>query len=89
MTTRRDADFQELLKEVSTIQRTPVEDLLLRVVGMACAETAPAALRKDELLETIPAAHRFFSILSPTTHPAHRGPWRGVALALAFSPGAR
>jgi ornithine lipid ester-linked acyl 2-hydroxylase len=81
--THRDAmpSFQEIMKEVSTIQQDDQwKTFFLRGVGMDCAENARRCPKTMKLLETIPGCTTgFFSILSPHKHiPAHRGPWAGV-----------
>jgi len=73
--------FQDILKEVSTIQSdNDWKTFFLAGIGMDCTENAkrcPATMRLLGKIAGMKTA--FFSILSPHKHiPAHRGAFNGV-----------
>jgi beta-hydroxylase len=73
--------FQEILKEVSTIQTDHNwKTYWLAGIGMDCSENAKRCPETMRLLSKIPGMKTaFFSILSPHKHiPAHRGAYNGV-----------
>ena len=73
--------FQDILKEVSTIQTdNDWKTFFLAGIGMDCAENAQRCPETMRLLGRIPGMKTaFFSILSPHKHiPAHRGAYNGV-----------
>lgn len=73
--------FQEILKEVSTIQTdNDWKTFFLAGIGMDCAANAERCPETMRLLGKIPGMKTgFFSILSPRKHiPAHRGAFNGV-----------
>jgi beta-hydroxylase len=73
--------FQDILKEVSTIQTdNDWKTFFLAGIGMDCAENARRCPETMRLLGKIPGMKTaFFSILSPHKHiPAHRGAYNGV-----------
>jgi len=73
--------FQEILKEVATIQTdNDWKTFFLAGIGMDCAENAHRCPETSRLLGKIPGMKTaFFSILSPHKHiPAHRGAYNGV-----------
>jgi beta-hydroxylase len=73
--------FQEILKEVSTIQADDQwKTYFLAGIGMDCAENARRCPETMRLLGRIPGMKTaFFSILSPHKHiPAHRGAFNGL-----------
>ena len=73
--------FQEILKEVSTIQTdNDWKTFFLAGIGMDCGENARRCPETMRLLGKIPGMKTaFFSILSPHKHiPAHRGAYNGV-----------
>jgi beta-hydroxylase len=73
--------FQEILKEVSTIQTdNDWKTFFLAGIGMDCAENAKRCPETMRLLGKIPGMKTaFFSILSPHKHiPAHRGAFNGI-----------
>jgi aspartyl/asparaginyl beta-hydroxylase (cupin superfamily) len=73
--------FQEILKEVSTIQTDhDWKTFFLAGIGMDCAENAKRCPETMRLLGKIPGMKTaFFSILSPHKHiPAHRGAFNGI-----------
>lgn len=73
--------FQEIVKEVGTIQQDDQwKTFFLKGVGMDCEENARRCPETMKLLAKIPGCTTaFFSILSPRKHiPHHRGPWAGV-----------
>jgi beta-hydroxylase len=73
--------FQDILKEVSTIQTdNDWKTFFLAGIGMDCSENAKRCPETMRLLGKIPGMKTaFFSILSPHKHiPAHRGAYNGV-----------
>ena len=73
--------FQDILKEVSTIQTdNDWKTFFLAGIGMDCSENARRCPETMRLLGRIPGMKTaFFSILSPRKHiPAHRGAYNGV-----------
>jgi beta-hydroxylase len=73
--------FQDILKEVSTIQTdNDWKTFFLAGIGMDCGENARRCPETMRLLGKIPGMKTaFFSILSPHKHiPAHRGAYNGV-----------
>lgn len=79
----RDAmpSFQEILKEVSTIQTdNDWKTFFLAGIGMDCTANAQRCPETMRLLGRIPGMKTaFFSILSPHKHiPAHRGAFNGI-----------
>src|SRR6266542_928023 len=73
--------FQDILKEVSTIQTdNDWKTFFLTGIGMDCSENAKRCPETMRLLGRIPGMKTaFFSILSPHKHiPAHRGAYNGV-----------
>jgi aspartyl/asparaginyl beta-hydroxylase (cupin superfamily) len=73
--------FQEILKEVSTIQTDDNwKTYWLAGIGMDCSENASRCPETMRLLNKIPGMKTaFFSILSPHKHiPAHRGAYNGI-----------
>ena len=73
--------FQEILKEVSTIQTdNDWKTFFLAGIGMDCGENAARCPETMRLLGKIPGMKTaFFSILSPHKHiPAHRGAYNGI-----------
>lgn len=73
--------FQDILKEVSTIQTdNDWKTFFLAGIGMDCRENAQRCPETMRLLGKIPGMKTaFFSILSPHKHiPAHRGAYNGV-----------
>ena len=73
--------FQDILKEVSTIQTdNDWKTFFLAGIGMDCAANAQRCPETMRLLGKIPGLKTaFFSILSPHKHiPAHRGAYNGV-----------
>ena len=73
--------FQEILKEVSTIQTdNDWKTFFLAGIGMECAANAQRCPETMRLLGRIPGMKTaFFSILSPHKHiPAHRGAFNGI-----------
>lgn len=73
--------FQDILKEVSTIQTdNDWKTFFLAGIGMDCGENANRCPETMRLLGKIPGMKTaFFSILSPRKHiPAHRGAFNGV-----------
>lgn len=73
--------FQDILKEVSTIQTdNDWKTFFLAGIGMDCGENARRCPETMRLLGRIPGMKTaFFSILSPRKHiPAHRGAFNGV-----------
>jgi beta-hydroxylase len=73
--------FQEILKEVSTIQTDDNwKTYFLAGIGMDCSENARRCPETMRLLKNIPGMKTaFFSILSPHKHiPAHRGAYNGI-----------
>lgn len=73
--------FQDILKEVSTIQTdNDWKTFFLAGIGMDCGENASRCPETMRLLGKIPGMKTaFFSILSPRKHiPAHRGAFNGV-----------
>jgi beta-hydroxylase len=73
--------FQDILKEVSTIQTdNDWKTFFLAGIGMDCGENARRCPETMRLLGKIPGMKTaFFSILSPRKHiPAHRGAFNGV-----------
>jgi len=73
--------FQDILKEVSTIQTdNDWKTFFLAGIGMDCGENARRCPETMRLLNKIPGMKTaFFSILSPRKHiPAHRGAFNGV-----------
>jgi len=73
--------FQDILKEVSTIQTdNDWKTFFLAGIGMDCRENAQRCPETMRLLGRIPGMKTaFFSILSPHKHiPAHRGAYNGV-----------
>jgi len=73
--------FQEILKEVGTIQADDQwKTFFLAGIGMDCAENARRCPETMRLLKKIPGMKTaFFSILSPRKHiPAHRGAYNGI-----------
>src|SRR5690242_16040159 len=73
--------FQEILKEVATIQTdNDWKTFFLAGIGMDCTENAKRCPETMRLLGKIPGMKTaFFSILSPHKHiPAHRGAYNGV-----------
>lgn len=73
--------FQDILKEVSTIQTdNDWKTFFLAGIGMDCGENAQRCPETMRLLGKIPGMKTaFFSILSPRKHiPAHRGAFNGV-----------
>lgn len=73
--------FQDILKEVSTIQTdNDWKTFFLAGIGMDCRENAARCPETMRLLGKIPGmTTAFFSILSPHKHiPAHRGAYNGL-----------
>ena len=73
--------FQEILKEVGTIQTDHNwKTFFLTGIGMDCAGNARRCPETMRLLKKIPGVKTaFFSILSPRKHiPAHRGAYNGI-----------
>ena len=73
--------FQEILKEVGTIQTdNDWKTFFLAGIGMDCRANAERCPETMRLLGRIPGMKTaFFSILSPHKHiPAHRGAYNGV-----------
>src|ERR1041385_5621365 len=73
--------FQDILKEVSTIQTdNDWKTFFLAGIGMDCAANAQRCPETMRLLGKIPGMKTaFFSILSPRKHiPAHRGAFNGI-----------
>ena len=73
--------FQDILKEVSTIQTdNDWKTFFLAGIGMDCRDNATRCPETMRLLGKIPGMKTaFFSILSPRKHiPAHRGAYNGV-----------
>lgn len=73
--------FQDILKEVSTIQTdNDWKTFFLAGIGMNCSENAERCPETMRLLGKIPGMKTaFFSILSPHKHiPAHRGAYNGI-----------
>jgi len=73
--------FQDILKEVSTIQTdNDWKTFFLAGIGMDCRENAQRCPETMRLLGRIPGmTTAFFSILSPHKHiPAHRGAYNGL-----------
>jgi len=73
--------FQEILKEVGTIQTdNNWKTYFLTGIGMDCSENARRCPETMRLLKKIPGLKTaFFSILSPHKHiPAHRGAYNGI-----------
>jgi ornithine lipid ester-linked acyl 2-hydroxylase len=73
--------FQDILKEVSTIQTdNDWKTFFLAGIGMDCSENANRCPETMRLLAKIPGMKTaFFSILSPHKHiPAHRGAYNGI-----------
>lgn len=73
--------FQEILKEVSTIQTdNNWKTYFLAGIGMDCSGNARRCPETMRLLKKIPGLKTaFFSILSPRKHiPAHRGAYNGI-----------
>lgn len=73
--------FQDILKEVSTIQTdNDWKTFFLAGIGMDCRANAERCPETMRLLGKIPGMKTaFFSILSPRKHiPAHRGAYNGV-----------
>ncbi len=73
--------FQDILKEVSTIQTdNDWKTFFLAGIGMDCRENARRCPETMRLLGRIPGMKTaFFSILSPHKHiPAHRGAYNGL-----------
>jgi aspartyl/asparaginyl beta-hydroxylase (cupin superfamily) len=73
--------FQDILKEVSTIQTdNDWKTFFLAGIGMDCSENAKRCPETMRLLGKIPGMKTaFFSILSPRKHiPAHRGAYNGI-----------
>lgn len=73
--------FQDILKEVSTIQTDhDWKTFFLAGIGMDCGENARRCPETMRLLGEIPGMKTaFFSILSPHKHiPAHRGAYNGL-----------
>jgi beta-hydroxylase len=73
--------FQEILKEVSTIQTDQNwKTFFLAGIGMDCRGNAARCPETMKVLGRIPGmTTAFFSILSPHKHiPAHRGAYNGV-----------
>lgn len=73
--------FQDILKEVSTIQTdNDWKTFFLAGIGMDCSANAQRCPETVRLLGKIPGmTTAFFSILSPHKHiPAHRGAYNGL-----------
>jgi ornithine lipid ester-linked acyl 2-hydroxylase len=73
--------FQDILKEVSTIQTDDNwKTYWMAGIGMDCSENAARCPETMRLLKKIPGMKTaFFSILSPHKHiPAHRGAYNGI-----------